>query len=275
MIEQALESIPAASAHNIAHLCSEEYLRQRIAPERCDYYYLHLSDLLLAIQAHGSTEPISVLDFGAGGSPYRSLFPNAQYKTADLMGSFADFIVNQEGCTNAPDKTFDMVLSTQVLEHCRNPNRHLDEVWRVLKPNGKLILSTHGLFEEHASPHDFFRWTADGLRVLLVSSGFAVETIVRITAGPRAAFHLMQSALSPALLDQKALVLRLFWRPLFRILLARRFWNAVLDRTFGEYRVLRSGQLPLGNTYIGLLALARAGERGNAQSPGQNLPEIP
>jgi SAM-dependent methyltransferase len=250
------KSIAPTSLH-IRHLCSEGFLRERIAPERSDYYYLHLSDLLLAVQAHASIEPLRILDFGAGGSPYRSLFPNANYQTADLQGSSADFSIDGDGYTNAPDQAFDMVLSTQVLEHCRNPDRYLSEVSRVLKPDGKLVLSTHGLFEEHACPYDYFRWTADGLRVVVESSGFTVNSVVRVTAGPRAAIHLMQSALSTGLLDRKPLFLRLVWRPLFRVLLARRFWNALLDRTFAEYRVLTSDGLPLGNTYVTLLVVAK------------------
>jgi SAM-dependent methyltransferase len=189
------------------------------------------------------------------------LFPNANYQTADLQGSCADFSIDEDGYTNAPDQAFDMVLSTQVLEHCRNPDRYLSEVSRVLKPDGKLVLSTHGLFEEHACPYDFFRWTADGLRMVVESSGFTVNSLVRVTAGPRAAVHLMQSALSPGLLDRKPFLLRLVWRPVFRMLLARRFWNALLDRTFAEYRVLASDGLPFGNTYVTLLVVAN-------QTPG-------
>jgi SAM-dependent methyltransferase len=248
--------ITTTSLH-IPHLRSEEFLRARIAPERSDYYYLHLSDLLLAVKAHASTEPIRILDFGAGGSPYRSLFPNANYQTADLQGSDADFSIDGDGLTNAPDHAFDMVLSTQVLEHCRNPDRYLSEVARVLKPDGKLILSTHGLFEEHACPYDFFRWTADGLRTVVESGGFTVNSVARVTAGPRAAIHLMQSAMSPDLLNGKPFFSRLVWRPLLRLLRARRLWNALLDRTFAEYRVVTSDELPFGNTYVTLLVVAK------------------
>ena len=67
----------------------------------------------------------------------------------------------------------------------------------------------------------------------------------------------MQSALSQRLLDQLPLTLKILGRPLFRILLARRFWNAFLDRAFPEYRIVMSGDLPLCNTYVALLAVAR------------------
>ena len=248
--------LTAATSLHIRHLCGEDFLRQRIAPNRSDYYYLHLSDLLVAVQTHASTESQRILDFGAGGSPYRALFPNANYQTADLKGSSCDFTINEDGFVNAPDQAFDMVLSTQVLEHCRRPDRYLSEVKRVLKKDGKLILSTHGLFEEHACPYDFYRWTADGLRTVVETNGFTIRSLARVTAGPRAAFHLLQSSLSQSLLDQKPFLLRLVGRPLFRILLARRFWNAFLDRAFPEYRVVTADALPFKNTYVTLLIAA-------------------
>jgi SAM-dependent methyltransferase len=249
-------SVIEGQESHIPHLRSEEFVRERIIPRKSDYYYLHLSDLLLAVQACASSERITVLDFGAGGSPYRSLFPNATYITADLKGSRTDFSIDESGCTDAPDKAFDMVLSTQVLEHCRDPDRYLSEALRVLKPDGKLVLSTHGLFEEHACPSDFFRWTTNGLRSVIESNGFVVNSVVRVTAGPRAAVHLMQSALSLSLLDRKPFFVRLVWRAICRVLLARRLWNTLLDNTFSEYRVLDS-DMPFGNTYVTLLVVAK------------------
>lgn len=252
----------ATPAH-VEILRQKAFLRERIEPNQSDYYYLHLSDLLEAMRAESSIEPLRILDFGAGGSPYRSLFPCAQYQTADLAGSGADFVIQEDSSTNAPDQVFDLVLSTQVLEHCRRPERYLAEASRVLKPSGRLVLSTHGLFEDHACPYDFFRWTADGLRSVLEEGGFQVRSVARVTAGPRAAFHLLQSALSQSLLDRQSLPLRLIGRSLFRLLLARRFWNAFLDRAFADYRVVTSGDLPFSNTYVTLLAVALRGSESN------------
>jgi len=41
-----------------------------------------------------------------------------------------------------PDETFDEVYSKNNLEHLRNVGFHLDEIHRVLKPNGRLVLIT-------------------------------------------------------------------------------------------------------------------------------------
>lgn len=257
MTESVSASVTPAHLHDLR---SEAFNRQQSAPNRTDYYYLHFSDLLQAVRAHASADSITILDFGAGGSPYKFLFPNAQYKTADLEGAGSDFVINQEGYINAPDQHFDLVLSTQVLEHCRFPDRYIREAARVLKPDGKLVLSTHGLFEEHGCPYDFFRWTGGGLRSVMEENGFKVHSMAKVTSGPRAAFHLLQSALSQRLLDKQPPLLRMIGRPLFRILLARRFWNSFLDRAFPEYRVVISDDLPLSNTYVALLAAASLNE---------------
>ena len=133
-----------SSSQHISTLKADEFVRQRINPRRTDYYYLHLADLLSAIKGQATAEALKVLDFGAGGSPYRKLFPNAEYKTADLTDSMVDYTIEDSSLTNAPDRYFDIVLSTQVLEHCPNPQVYLAEASRVLKPGGKIILSTHG-----------------------------------------------------------------------------------------------------------------------------------
>lgn len=40
------------------------------------------------------------------------------------------------------DKSFDMVLLTEVIEHMENPNAVMKEIHRILKDNGKVIIST-------------------------------------------------------------------------------------------------------------------------------------
>ena len=100
-------------------IISDEHLRQRIAPRPGDEPYLHLSDLLLALQAHATEARVDILDFGAGSSPYRSLFPNANYRRADFPigdGAGLDYILNESLTVAAPDNSFDLVISTQVLE---------------------------------------------------------------------------------------------------------------------------------------------------------------
>ncbi len=163
------------------------YLLERQAPKPGDVFYLHLRDVLDAIRAHATSEKIRVLDFGSGGSPYCFLFPNAEYLRADLEGEGLDFTISPEGrlVGETPDD-FNLILSTQVLEHVPNPAVYLAECRRLLKPGGKLLLTTHGLYEDHLCPSDYYRWTADGLRLTLKDAGFQVDAIKKLTTSGRA-----------------------------------------------------------------------------------------
>jgi ubiquinone/menaquinone biosynthesis C-methylase UbiE/uncharacterized protein YbaR (Trm112 family) len=41
-----------------------------------------------------------------------------------------------------PDQTFDYVISTEVIEHVDQPKRFLESLFRVVKPGGKLLITT-------------------------------------------------------------------------------------------------------------------------------------
>ena len=128
-------------------LSNEEYIRERLDPKPGDPYYLHLSDLLLAIREEIPAGAGRVLDYGCGGSPYRSLFTPGIYHRADLAGvSSLDFEFGEDSRVAAASSDYDCVLSSQVLEHVASPKAYLKECYRVLKPGGRLSLLTDGLF---------------------------------------------------------------------------------------------------------------------------------
>jgi SAM-dependent methyltransferase len=178
----------------MTELASIEYLRERLHPRPGDPFYLHLSDLSLALLELIPKNTGNVLDFGCGGSPYRALFGACTYHRADLSGSAADldFEFSADSLISAPSAHYDCILSSQVLEHVHSPAAYLTECRRLLKPGGKLILSTHGQFEDHACPDDYWRWTASGLRRLVSDARFQVEQTKKLTTGPRAAVFIAE-----------------------------------------------------------------------------------
>jgi SAM-dependent methyltransferase len=237
-------------------ILSDNYLRQRWNPRHGDPLYLHLSDLLLALEACKSTASLDVLDYGSGGSPYRGLFPNADYRSADIAATpHVDYVLRSDGRVPEDERKFDLVLSTQVLEHVSDFVVYLGECWRLLRPGGRLVLSTHGVFEDHGCPHDLWRWTADGLRAALSRTSFAVESVRKTTTNGRAIAFLLQQhrdRLSVSRRSAAGLGLWLLKRSLFAD--ATRF-HAWCDRTFQECRVVESG-LSDHVIYIGLVAVA-------------------
>jgi SAM-dependent methyltransferase len=237
-------------------LSESEYIRARALPSPSDGYYLHLSDLKLALDKHATDEPIRILDFGAGGSPYSVLFPNADFRRADFGGSAVDFTISPDGHTNAPSETFDIVLSTQVLEHCRQPAIHLAECMRMLRPGGKLLLTTHGIYQDHGCPYDYRRWTADGLREDVTSAGFSVEQVSKLTANARAMVFFVLEHAGFWCTTQKPLI-RLMGRAFYKGLqILRRPIQALTDRAFPDCRVVDEPS-PASVLYIALLAVAR------------------
>jgi SAM-dependent methyltransferase len=177
-------------------LATDDYLRQRLNPQSGDQFYLHLSDLLIALKDLKPSSVEKVLDFGCGGSPYRPLFGDCIYHRADLDGgSDLDFEYGLDAKLPAELSNYDCVLSTQVLEHVEDPETYLRECYRVLRPEGHLILTTNGLFEDHACPYDYWRWTAYGLKRLVESVGLRVKAAKKLTTGPRCAVFVAEREL--------------------------------------------------------------------------------
>ncbi|NOZ23088.1 MAG: methyltransferase domain-containing protein [Planctomycetes bacterium] len=62
---------------------------------------------------------------------------------------------------------FDSILCMEVIEHMDRPGQGVDEMRRVLRCGGRLLLTTRFLFPIHDAPGDFFRFTRFGLGRLL------------------------------------------------------------------------------------------------------------
>jgi SAM-dependent methyltransferase len=60
-----------------------------------------------------------------------------------------------------------LVLNLESLEHLPYPQRAIDEIHRVLRPDGLLILTTVMHFKIHRAPKDYWRFTPDGIELLL------------------------------------------------------------------------------------------------------------
>lgn len=172
-----------------------------------------------------------VLDYGCADMPYRNFFPaNCEYLGADLPGnSNATVEIDCDGYLNIADDSVDIVLSSQVLEHVEEPSRYLKECWRVLRPGGTLLLSTHGLMTYHRDPVDYWRWTGEGLQKVVVDHGFQIRQFQGVMGLAPTGLQLFQDATLAGLP-------RLIWRPYCLIM---QLAIALFDRMHSE----RSKQL--------------------------------
>ncbi len=111
-------------------------------------------------------KPGMVLDVGAKNSPYKNNIPSTKYMTLDI-----DKRNKPDICSNLTDikwksNYFDTVVATEVLEHINLPQKAVDEIHRILKPNGVCILSTRFMHPYHPDPKDYYRFTEDSLKIL-------------------------------------------------------------------------------------------------------------
>lgn len=183
---------------------------ERLFPPWSSQVYWHLTCLRREIesvirdfipQASGGT----LIDYGCGNMPYRPLFEKrlTSYIGCDFPGNErADRLIMDPERLPVEDGFADFLLSTQVLEHVADPEQYLTESWRVLKNNGLLILSTHGVWHYHPDPCDYWRWTSEGLRKILTEAGFEVIRFRGIMGAEATALQLWQDAV----------LTRVYWR---------------------------------------------------------------
>ncbi len=104
------------------------------------------------------------LDLGSSWSPYASYFPKRT--SADIEAREGVDVVADAHALPFLDGEFENIVCSEVLEHLHTPEKAVSEMYRVLKPEGTLILTTRFMFPMHDVPHDYFRYTESGMRHL-------------------------------------------------------------------------------------------------------------
>jgi SAM-dependent methyltransferase len=186
-------AVPAGDAREISR-----EKRRRLNPRLTDTDWLLLRRLRSAVEEaiDGLVRPgQTALDFGCGSRPYEPLFVEREmaYLGADF-GPGSELRIGPDGRMDAASGSADMVLSFQVLEHVRDLQTYFAEARRVLRPDGWMLLSTHGTWFYHPHPEDHRRWTREGLINDIEANGFQVvqttavvgplawTTMIRLTA---------------------------------------------------------------------------------------------
>lgn len=150
-------------------------------PDMRHAFYFIRKELYKKIKEYATEMNGRMMDFGCGSKPYQSLFTNVQeYIGVDYAG---------EGHTHAneqvdviydgkeipfPDDYFDSVFSSEVFEHIFNLEVILPEIARVMKKDGKLLITCPFVWNEHEVPADYARYTQFALKYLLERNGFSI-----------------------------------------------------------------------------------------------------
>ena len=163
---------------------SRHAIADRVAPSVWQYDYLTLSRLSQDVRTLLGEVPLAVgataLDLGSDKSPYQALMASRGYdvRTLDITrDGGADYAGTAEA-TGLPDASFDLVLCTQVLEHCMNPWAAVREIHRILRPGGYLIASAPHVWFFHPHPTDHWRFTQEGITHLCREAGLEPLTLL-------------------------------------------------------------------------------------------------
>ena len=146
-------------------------------------YYLSykplIRDLEFAINKYAKGK---VLDIGCGNKPYAKYFENFcnEFIGCDIVQSSENKVDIICKATDIPleNQSLDTIFCTQVIEHIADHDKLISEMFRLLKPNGFVILSGPMYWHLHEEPFDFFRFTKHGFKYIFERQGFnLVETL--------------------------------------------------------------------------------------------------
>jgi SAM-dependent methyltransferase len=154
-----------------------------------------MSDLMIAayqgaISRHAKGR---LADIGCGKAPLYGLYggkvdevicidwPQSAHGT-----SFIDVFCDLNKEIDIPTGHVDTVICTDVLEHLHQPGAFFDELARVCRPGGTVILGVPYLYPIHEAPHDYCRHTEFSLRLLCEQSRLEVLELTPYGGGIQA-----------------------------------------------------------------------------------------
>lgn len=143
------------------------------------FFFIRRS-LFLGIRKYAPLLSGKMMDFGCGRKPYQNLFTVTEYIGVDMEQtghdhklSLADVFYDGKKIPFG-NETFDSVFCSEVLEHVFNPDEILPEIYRTLKPGGRLLLTVPFCWNEHEVPYDYARYSSFGIKHLLQKHGFTI-----------------------------------------------------------------------------------------------------
>ncbi len=84
-------------------------------------------------------------------------------------------------------KRFGCIICLSVLEHCRQPFLMAEQMARLLKPGGRVIISVPFAWKFHGFPSDYWRFTHEGVKLLFPTIKFDEERCVAVSSRPGSA----------------------------------------------------------------------------------------
>ena len=174
--------------------------------ERVFAYNRMRRDNWLTEQASNISAGSKVIDIGAGGCPHREKFNHCEYFTQDFVQLSDSQIQNQEGYGKidfvsdilnipVPDKSYDVILCSEVIEHIPDPISAIKEMSRILKPGGTLLITAPLQSGLHQEPYHFYGgYTKHWYQKFLTENSF-----IELNIEPNGSLHTTYFALGSAI----------------------------------------------------------------------------
>ena len=129
----------------------------------------------------------TLVDLGCGTKPFARFFAVERYFGLDVpffSGGIETTPATPDLYGNACvlplcSQSVQTVAAFQILEHVTQPAALLREAVRVLVDGGVLVLTCPQAYPIHGHPHDYYRYTSNGLRYLLEEAGCEVVRLER------------------------------------------------------------------------------------------------
>jgi len=127
------------------------------------------------MKAFADTVPAGaeVIEIGAGHYDYGMFFDRVTRFDADASQN--PDIVGDAHDMPIDDESFDFALACAVLEHVHDPYQVTREIYRILRPGGRVFAWVPFFFGVHDFPDDVSRFTEQGFRIMFERAGFRIE----------------------------------------------------------------------------------------------------
>lgn len=183
-------------------------------------FYIARRGLAKAIKSQAKYIHGNVLDVGCGRKPYQHFFICDSYTGMDVEQSGH---IHQNEMIDVfydgklfpfDNEKFDAIVCNQTLEHVFTPDIFVQEMYRVLKADGTLLLTVPFLWDEHEQPYDYARYSSFGLKSLFEKHGFQVLYQGKTVNNIQLIFQLWNAYLYK-ILRTKSKILSLFFSIVF------------------------------------------------------------
>ena len=165
-------------------------------------FFLGRSAMYINVKRLSKNISGKTLDVGSGSKPYIGLFNNVtEYIGMDIEQSGhkhqREYIdVFYDGQTFPfEESAFDSLVFFEVLEHVFNPDTFFKQIKKVVKPNGRCLITIPFIWGEHEQPYDFARYSSFGLKHMFDQHGLEIVEHKKYLTDLRLIFLLINSYL--------------------------------------------------------------------------------